>query len=224
MIMTDLLADVAPGRWARRLSYNSEGYLFALGLAAWIQAVRPRAAVERVLRWALIASVSCFALGAVLIVADPPSRIRTLNESMFALALALPYVSLARPLARWVPWIPVGLAAAVVGAIALDVDSWAATQVETIGFVVLIPIALDVIDRGILDPLGSTSPRVRWTWYSLLVAEMVVVSALGSGARSGDDTVAGILDYLGRMHESVIGVLLVQFYFAVGLGRSGVER
>ncbi len=86
LILTDLLAEVAPGRWARRLSYNSEGYLFAVVLAGWIQFVRPRATVGRVLRWASIASVACIAVGVLLIVTDPPSRIRTLNESMFALA------------------------------------------------------------------------------------------------------------------------------------------
>ncbi len=133
-------------------------------------------------------------------------------------------MSLARPLARWVPLISVALAVFVVGSILFDVDSWAVTQAEFIGFVVLIPIAFDVVDRGILDPHGSTSPLVRWAWYALLVTEMVVVSALGSSARSGDGVAAGVLDYLGRVHESVIGVLLVQIYFAVGLGRRGVER
>jgi hypothetical protein len=221
LILTDSLDDVVSGRWERRLSYNSEGYLFALGLAAWIQFVRPRATVERLLRWASIASLGCIALGVVLIVTDPPSQIRTLNESMFALALAIPYVSLARPLFRWVPWLSGVLAAAVFVSIAFGVESWAVTQAETIAFVVLTPIAFDVIDRGILDPFGLTSPVVRWTWYTALVSEMVVVSALGTSARSGDSIVAGVLDYLGRIHESIIGVLLVQFYFAVGLGRRG---
>ena len=224
LILTDLLVEIAPGPWARRLSYNSEGYLFALVLAAWIQFVLPRTASSRVLRWALIVGLGCIAVGVVLVSADLPSRIRTLNESMFALGLALPYVSLVRPLGRWVPLVSVGLAAVVVTAIALDVDSWAVTQAEAIGFLVLIPIALDVIDRGILNPHALTSVALRWAWYALLVSEMVVVSALGTDARSGDQVIAGILDYLGRVHESVIGVLLVQFYFAIGLGRRGVER
>jgi hypothetical protein len=87
----------------------------------------------------------------------------------------------------------------------------------------LIPLVLDLVDTAILDPGARTSPKLRGLAYAVMVAIPVTVSALGTEERQGH----GIhlwLSYIGRIHESFIGVLLVALFFAVGLRRTGTRH
>jgi len=221
LILTEQLATVAPAELARRIGFNSEGFTLALVLGAWIQFVRPRLTDST--RWPVTAAtaVACAAVAVGLYTSDLPSRFKTLNEAFFALALILPYAVLTRPLRRWPPVVSALVLIMVVLGVALSPSrSPVVLLAETFAAVILVPLAFDVVDRGILDPLALTSAVLRYLWYAALVAIPVVVVVLGSAARTGGGW-AAVLEYVGRVHEAVIGILLVQLFFAVGLGRVG---
>lgn len=209
VIVTGLLAALAPSI-ATRIAYNSEAYLFAVVLGAWIQFSLPRLNDRHRLAWALGYGALWAAIGIGLVLSDLPSRIRTLNEPAIALALLIPYVALRRPVARWLPLsvVPV-LVAATIWAVIWAPESWIIDQAETIGFVVLAMLTFDVFDRRLLDPSAKSSRGAQWGWYGFMILEPIVVSALGTAIRSGEDPLALTMRYLGRIHESFVGVLLV---------------
>lgn len=194
---------------ASRISYNSEAYLFAVVLAAWLQFGLPRLDPARRMPWALAVGAVWIVIGAGLLASDLPSRIRTLNESAFALGVLIPYVTLRRPVNRWflavVP-LSIGL---VAWSVVWAPDSWVIDQAETVGFIVLAILTFDVVDRELLEPRRRTTPGTRFAWYGFLVVEPVVVSALGTELRTGGGALALALEFLGRIHESFVGVLLV---------------
>ena len=65
-ILTMLLGQLLPARLAERIGFNSEGYVMALVLGAWIQTVLPR--LTEVTRWRipLAAAAVCLALALAL--------------------------------------------------------------------------------------------------------------------------------------------------------------
>lgn len=231
LIVTDVLRQLIPEGIAVRLGYNSEAYLFALVLAGWIQFIRPRLEVRTsIVRWSwtIGAAVAWAAVGLYLFFSDLPSRIKTLDESSFALAVLIPYVMFRRPLWQGVFLaIPVLIGVTIWG-ISLEPEGWTPApegvivdQAEAFGFVMLAIIAFDAVDRGILNPSARTNALVRWAWYAFLAIEVVIVSALGVETRRGEGAIATTLEWLGRVHESFIGVLAVCLLFAVVLGRTG---
>lgn len=222
-ILTNTLADAMPAHLAKRIGYNSEGYLFALLLAVWIQFGLPRLRGRNRATVAIILGVMCAATGIGLLSSSLPAPIKTLNETWVALTLIIPYVALRRPLGIWAPLSSIVVLSAVIAAVPLEPDSLVVDLAETFGFLILVPLAFDVVDRGILDPWAVTEPRARHAWYALLVAIPVTVVILGVGERTGGGLHA-VLEYLGRIHESFIGTLLVVLFFAVGLGRVGQDR
>ncbi len=208
VIVSGALSTI-PSAAATRVAYNSEGYLFALVLGLWVQVAMPRIP-ERV-RFALSAAHGGLwaVIGVGLLLSDLPSRIRTLNEAALGLAIVLPYVALRRPLPRWAPWTSLLLIALTVWAVGWAPASWVIDQAETIGFVVLAALTFDVFDRRLLSVGAPSSVAIRWTWYMFMVLEPLIVSAIGTDARSGSGAGAATLSYLGRIHESFVGVLLV---------------
>lgn len=209
LIVTALLDLVLPARLASRVAYNSEAYLFAIVLASWIQIGVPRIPAEsRVLLSLLHGAVWGF-VGIALMQSDLPSRVVTLNEAAFALAVLIPYVSLRRPLPRWVLSVVPALVALTVWAVGWGPQSWVIDQAETFGFVVLAILTFDVFDRSLLQPGAPVKRSFRWAWYGFLILEPVVVSGLGMGVRTGGGATSLIYEYLGRIHESFVGVLLV---------------
>lgn len=220
LILADRLKDLLPATLARRIGFNSEGYLFALVVAAWIQFVRPRLRPSRVWPVTAGAAVVCLAVATFLYNSDLPSRFKTLNETFFALVLVVPYLMLRRPLPRTVLLVPPFILAGVVVAMTVAPEGLVVDLAETYGYWMLIPLVLDLVDPAILDPDARTSTRLRGFAYAVMVAIPVTVSALGTEERQG----TGIhlwLSYIGRIHESFIGVLLVALFFAVGLRRTG---
>lgn len=210
-----LLAEFVPAPLAGRIAYNSEAYLFAVVLAGWIQFVLPRLDRRRRLPVAVIAGAVWASIGVGLVLSDLPSSVRTLNETALALALLIPYVSLRRPASPW--WlvsVPV-IVVLVASAVAWAPDSWVIDQAETLGFLVLAVLTFDVVDKGLLRPGVRVSAARRWGWCGVLLLEPVVVSALGTGMREGGDASAATLEFLGRVHESFFGVLLVVLALAL---------
>lgn len=209
-ILAGLWPALLPPAISVRVGHNSEGFLLALLLAPWIQFVRPRLA-GTAREWPVTAAVAavCAALGVFLLVTDLPSRVRTLNEAFLAAALLIPYVQLRRPLRTSVAGaITAGtLAVMVFGERTQSVTDLA----EVLGVLLLAPIALDLVDRAILDGSARPSPRLRSGWYAFLVAAPVLFSVLEYRVGVG----GGALRYAVRITEAFVCLLLVELYFAV---------
>jgi hypothetical protein len=214
-----ILSKIAPHAISIRIGHNTEGYLAALVAGAWIQYVRPRLTGHR-LEWPVVAVVAVvlIAIGVALIATDLPSRFRTLNEAFLALGLLLPYLQLRRPLPRA---LPAAIAIVLfVGVVIFEQTATVTDAAETFGILILAPIGFDLVDRGILEPAARTSPRVRWSWYAALVVVPIVLSVLEY--QVGVSGVFGTAVRYGvRVTEAFVCLLLLELYFAVGLGWTG---
>lgn len=209
VIVTGLLGMLMPAPVASRVAYNSEGYLFAVVLAAWIQFALPRLQASRRMTWSIGHGAVWLIIGIGLYMSDLPSRIKTLNEAALALAIVIPYVALRRPIPRWIPYSTVVLIALTVWAVGWAPDSWVIDQAETFGFVVLAMLTFDVFDKQLLDSSAQEPVKTRLAWYGFMLLEPIVVSALGVAIREDSDPLSLTLRYLGRIHESFVGMLLV---------------
>lgn len=220
--LVKLFPHVLPKPIAIRIAHNSEGYLAALVLGAWIQFARPR--LRRSPRqWPLTLAVgaACLAVGVVLLTVHLASQVKTLNETFFAVALLIPYVQLRRPLPSWVP---LGLSVALLLLIVVTHGARDTTLLaETLGMLILAPIALDVVDRGILDDTARTSPRSRYLWYAYLVLAPIVFS-IGQYQIGDTGALETVTRYAVRITEAFLFMLAISLYFAVGLGRTGAGR
>jgi hypothetical protein len=220
LILTGLLQDVMPTALATRVGYNSEGYLAALLLVPWLQFARPRL-VGRRAGWfvAVAVGVASAVVGVLLVESDLPSRFRTLNETFLGLAVVIPYLQARRPIRIAVA---IGASAATLLAVIVFNHSLTVTRyAEGWMLLVLIPLAFDVADRGILAPEATTSRRVRYTSYALLAAFPVAASLLYHADAFTSGFAGEWIRYEVRVHESFVATLLTVLYFAVGLGRIG---
>lgn len=209
LITTGLLRQILPGSVTTRVAYNSEGYLFAVVLGSWIQFALPRIRPHRRLPWALVVAAFWAAVGLGLLASDLPSRLRTLNEAALGLAVVIPYVTLTRPVRRGAVWAVPVLIGMTIWAVLWAPDSWIIDQAETFGFVVLAVLTFGVFDRSLLEPAAVVRRGTRVAWYAFMLLEPFVVSGLGVALRDGDGAHALALRYLGRIHESFVGLLLV---------------
>lgn len=208
LAVTDSLGGVFPGPVAKHLGENSEGLLLALLLPAWVQFVRPRLRGTRG-AWAGTAVVSggLLALGLLLRSVDTlPGRVETLNEPVLALAVLVGYLQLRRPLPdAAVLALPVGvllLIAAASGTVLVT------ELAEGLAVLVLAPVGLDLVDRGVLQPGARSSDAVRWSWYAFLLLAPVAVAV----AAAPDAT--GALRYAERLQEAFLGLLVAQVHLA----------
>jgi hypothetical protein len=218
-ILLDVLRELIPRGIAVRVGYNSEGYAAALLLALWIQFARPRLSVTG-RQWpvTLAAALALAVIGLLLATSQLPSRFKTMNETMFGLALVIPYVQVRRPVS---PRLAVGLSAAVLAVtVAFNRTEYVTLLAEMLGLALLAPLAFDVIDRGILDPHQPTSRRLRYAWYTLLVL-LPTASSLLYHEHALSGLLGEAIQYQVRLHECFIAIVLVELYFAVGLGRTG---
>jgi hypothetical protein len=219
LILLQLLDEVLGKRLATHIGHNSEAYLAALVLSAWIQYVRPRLAGRRA-EWptALLVGVIMLVIGIALVQTHLPSRFRTLNEAFIALGILIPYVQARRPLNRIVSY---GLPGVVLLLVLVVGDRGVVRdQAESAAMLILIPIGLDLIDRGILQSDAVTSVRVRWSWYAALVLIPIVFVALRKGAHV-DGWAGNRMLYSQRGLEGYIATFFIEVYFAVFLGWVG---
>lgn len=209
LIVIGSLADLLPGIGGH-VSRNSEGLLMALLLSAWIEFARP-ALGSSVRAWLLTAAAAagCLIVALLLLVDGVPTSLRTLNEAFFALVVLLPYVQLARPLPRpaWV----VPVVAVFVPILGAD-SGVAVILAETFAFLLLIPLALDVGDRSILEPERPRNLPVVVGWLLLVIAVPVVLHLV----RPADP--ANLLEelayYLSRTTEAYVAVVCLHAYFS----------
>jgi len=209
LILSLSLDALLPEQIARPVSRNSEGLVMALLLSAWIQFARPT--LHGPHGWPVVAAASagCLAVAALLLVDGIPTQFRTLNEAFFALAVLVPYVQIARPLpvAAWA--LPaVALIAPVVGA---DSDL-AVTLAETFAFLLLVPLALDLADRSILEPNRPRRPVTVAAWLVVVVAVPVVLHLV----RPDDpqNLVEEVVRYLTRTTEAYAAVVVLHLSFS----------
>lgn len=211
-IVFKVLGNVLPHPLARPIGFNSESYTLLLLLAPWIQFVRPRLAGSK-WEWpvTLAAAAACVVIGLLLYKSHLPSQWKTLNEAFFAGGL-IAYLQLRRPLP---PWVPIVISGGVLAMIVLASDNAIITGVaEALGVLILLPLAVDVFDRRILNPKAPRSPALQYGWWGFLVLAPVVFSVLN---RTLDD--GGALDQVARYgvrpQEAFVAVLLLGLYFAV---------
>lgn len=220
--LVPFLKDVLPGHVATQVGHNSEGYVIALIVIAWIALVRNRLTGTRA-EWpvTVLVGLVAIAVGVLLIVTDLPSRIRTLNEGFIAAGLLLPYVQLRRPVPRALPWCV--LVVAVLVAVLFNRNTEVTDLAEVWGALVLIPLTVDVFDRRILNPAALVRQWLRWTWLAVLVVVPVVCSYLDSRA---DVTGAlnQVVHYVARCNEDFVAAILVILVLGVVLGEPGRDR
>ncbi|MGH3315204.1 MAG: hypothetical protein ACRDO0_03590 [Nocardioidaceae bacterium] len=217
LIWLEALELVLPDSIAEQVGHNSEGILLALMLAGWIQFVRSRitdTTHERLVTGVVAAAALAGALA--LLATDLPSRFKTLNETLLAASLLIPYLQLRRPLGRWA----LGVAALLLLTVVVAHDAPVIVLLaETLGMLMLAPVALDLVDRGILDPAAWTSRARRWAWYVVLAAAPVAFSLISDVDPGG---VLGVFNgYAIRTIEAFLAFLLLEVFFAVCLGRTG---
>lgn len=211
-ILFDLLRFALPTALAERVALQSEGLVAALVIAVWIQFVRGRL-LNTAKHWPLVLLVSCVLglSGLLLITSDLPSQYKTLNETMFALALLLPYLQLNRPLLRR---IPLALSGGLLAIIVLFNRTELVTSLaETLAMLVLAPVAFDMIERGILDVnQPPPSPFRRYSWWAFL-ALLPVMASLLYQTRMLEGILSEAITYQVRTHEAFVATLLVSVYF-----------
>lgn len=215
LIMTKHLADLLPARLASQIGHNSESLLYALLVCATIQVVRShRPPTSRSWLVATVFAAACLALAAGLNASDLPSSVVTLNEPLVAAGLTALYVNLPRPV-RW-PWAWSGVVLVLV-VVFFDTQV-VLDQAESLVPLMIAPIALDVVDRALLEPDQPDRPGRRLAWCGCLVGvalfAMVVASAVRPDLSGAFDY--GV-DYAQRAAEAYWGWLLIHVYLGFWL-------
>ena len=207
LIVTRQLGEIIPDGIAAHVSRNSEGMVALLLLTGWILYVRSRPSGVSPVVTAVVAG-GLVLLGVVLLVGDFTSTLRTLNETCFAAAVLTVYIALPRPLPRWAWALPIGAAVAAVATAGTDFGTDLA---ETYVFLVLLPLALDVFDRSILEPDQPERPGLLAGWLVFIVAAPAFFSVVRP-----DQPYEGIeyvLRYMSRPTEAFLAVLLLHLFF-----------
>ncbi len=218
-VLLELASLVLPEGLAARIGRNSEGLVLALLLAGWIGFARP-ALAGRPGQWrpTVLAAAGCLAVGVALLLSDLPSRFRTLNESFLAAALLLPYLQARRPLP---PRLAAGLSLAVLVLVVAFNRTGAVTGLaESLGVLLLAPIAFDLVDRQILDPSARVARGLRAGWYAFLIVTPVVLSLLQGRLDPGGLAGEG-LRYGARLTEAFVCLLLVELSLTSGVRGTG---
>jgi hypothetical protein len=120
------------------------------------------------------------------------------------------YLQLRRPLPRWLPFVLSGAVLAVV--VLFGGTSLLTGVAETLGVLLLLPLAVDVFDRRLLERNPPTSPVLACAFYVALAELMVALTLSERAGLSGD--LGATIHYVHRMQESFVCLLLVLVYFA----------
>lgn len=214
LILLERLDTVLPALPARLLTQNVEGVALALGLGLWLCPIR-RWLGSAALGVALVLGAGCLLAGWWLLagpLSHPEhSRFITLNETMLALAVLLPYLEIRRPLRWWAAALPV--AAFTLPVVAAGRSETVTTMAEVFAAVVLVAITVDLVDPSLLD--GSSPHRWRsLAWLGLLSA-LVVVFRVWADWNEPEGFFGHVLLYLARGNEMFLAVIGLTLLFGV---------
>jgi hypothetical protein len=205
-IMSGLLDE--PSGIAKHIIRNDEGYALALLVAGWIEFVRPRLA-DSARRWQFtLAAAAVFVSLGFLVQVGTPGSVATMNETLFACSVLFCYFELSRPLPTWAWALPV---LAIMFAVVAGGNNTVARQAETIAALVLIPVALDFVDRSVLEADQARRWRLLGPWMGFLAVAVVVLHILRPS--NPQNPVEEVLLFCSRMPEVAIAVLLLHTYF-----------
>lgn len=220
LILTRLLPDLLPAGAASQIGRNSEGLALVLGVSLWIWLARPRLAVSR-LQWPLTAAVVVILIFAGFLLRQGPWPIHvvTLNEAVFALAVLVGYLQLPRPLPTGT-WALLPLAAIVIPAVGGH-NTLTTDLAETFGALVVIPLCVDLVDRGILD--GSAVPVIRvLVWMAILAALVVILHTIVD--RTPDGVIEEVVRYVSRATEMYLAGIILHGFFSLAVGQDRDRR
>lgn len=217
-VLFDFLGDLLPFG-AKHIARNSEGITAAIVVGLWVQFARPRLHGSR-WEWPLTAAASLGFLTVALVfyhAGSWPTRVTTLNETLFALVAVIPFVQASRRHPRPALAVSGAVLAVILFGQGLDLVT---NMAETLAILLLVPVGLDFIDRGILDPDGPTRRAVRYGWYLFLIAAPLAFHVLQYRMDS-TGWLGDIVQYGVRLNEAFIFMLLFEAYFTFALGRAG---
>ncbi|HEY2176728.1 MAG TPA: hypothetical protein VGH85_23200 [Mycobacteriales bacterium] len=219
LIISKTLTDIIPGTVGKHIGYDSEGYVLALILPLWIEFVRPRIA-GRSSEWIVTGAGALVMFGLFLWFYNSNilSTVKTLNETLFALAFLIPYVQFIRRPSKYVA----GGCALAVFILLLIFDHTSLVRFPTnlaegVVMMILAPIAFDITDRGILTPDRPSPLRVRQAWWALLVILPLLFIALHHAHFGG--TLGDAVRYAVRPQEAFVGMFGLEIYFAIRMSR-----
>jgi hypothetical protein len=216
LICSKTWSHIVPGTVGRHIANDSEGYVLALLLPAWIDFVRPRLK-GRSAEWPVTVVAAAVCLGVLLLLYHSTtiiSSVKTLNETFFALALLIPYVQLTRR-----PSVNVGIALAVASIVLLVIveqTAWlpvSTALAEGVVMLNLAPLMFDVFDRGILQPEAPSPLRLRQAWLALMVVMVLGFIAVGHFGHHLPSAVLSVDVYGRRAQEAFVGMFLIGAYY-----------
>ncbi len=210
LIVLEQLDSVLPADVAAHVSRNNEGIVALLLLSLWIVVLRRWPDVS----WGVaFAAAGGLGLAAVLVlVLDTKSTVRTLNETLFAVAVLVLYCRLPRPLPAWGWALP---AASLIAIVTTSHTDWGVDLAETYFFVLLVPIALDWADRSILEPAQPQRLDRLVAWTVFIVAAPAAFAALRPD-QPYENLLEEVLRYLSRPTEAFVAVLMLHLFFSYG--------
>lgn len=218
ILVTKAQALVLPAGLSSQIGHNSEALCFALLVCLSIEFVRPWG--QRIGRpWAVAfgGAVLMWAGAWLLLQTDWSSSIVTLNEAMIGAGFLLIYVTIPRPFRLW-PLALAGIAAFIV--VFFD-TSFVLDQAESLVPLLLAPIALDLVDRTILDPEQPDRPIRRTIWIATLFVIGFGFMALAPSARENLDSSLNLaIDYGQRAAEAYWGWILIHAYLGYIIGKT----
>lgn len=206
LIVTGAHATFLPSGLASQIGHNSEALALALLVAALIHVYRRRGRGA----WCAVVGLVLVVAGLLLQRADLPTSVVTLNEALVGAGLIAWYLLLPRS-----PVVGVVTSAAILLAVVVFFDTtFVLDQAESLVPAILVPLALDVFDRRLLQPWAPDNGLLRVLWIAFLCS-LAVGSMLA--ARWARQDLSGPLklgiDYSQRAAEAYWGWLLVHVYF-----------
>ncbi|KRE62030.1 hypothetical protein [Nostocoides sp. Soil756] len=217
-MVTSTLRLVVPPGLAVRIGHNSESLLWVLLVIALVEIVRPRV-IGRTWVVGMLVAVLLVVTGLLLARADWPSSVVTLNEPVVGSGLMLAYLMLSRPI-RHPAWIVLVFVLLIAAFYRTDL---VIDQSESLVPMVIAPVALDVVDRTILEPWLLDRRQLRLFWLGVLVLIGVFFMLVAPWARARMDNPLDLtIDYAQRASEAYWGWILLHLYF--GYARPPSER
>lgn len=201
---------ILPEQLGARVGHNSESLGLVLLICLLAQYVRPWA--ERALRLVRTFLVFAVLVGVYLLLhfAVPMTSLSTLDECFSGAAYIWLYMMVPRRFRVAPVWVVLILAMIVVF---FDTE-FVLEQAESLVPLLIAPIALDLVDKTILDPDLADRRALRIAWIAVLAAVGVMFMAAAPAARADLNSIMTLaIDYGQRASEAYWAWIMVHAYF-----------